>query len=740
MIERPRNFMDKYEKNTIKKEQGITLISLTVTIIVMIILAGATISLVTGDNGMVAKAKEIKANIEKAQEEGQNRIDSLKGTTIANDGTTILNDENAPTINSMDVTYVTDTSFKVSVNVTETGSGLAKIEYSIDGGEHFTTPKYDNRAKSYTFDDISLGFEEYNVVVKATDVEGNSSTSNKKYQQVVKRLIPEGFYYVGGKTNKGVVISDSKEDENKYSGQEIVGTDLQGNQFVWIPCTIDNSGSELKYARTEWYVETDGDDNSRAIKDELTLNDSSVTYSDKDKEYGINAGITNEIVAQINAEKASVAKYGGYYIGRYEVGKSGDTTVVKYNQTPYGNITWSTAYNLAKGVIKNQEATSYLCSSYAWDTAVNFIQNNSTAKDYATSIEGFNGNWYSQVVKDKSGNIIKSANTSQQLNTGLTTQFCNIFDIGGNESEFTTELNPGTSETVVFRSGDYAGTLQAGSRWDAGSDCCDTDHGFRTTLFLTNTSVKMPIISSVQYASSGFDSTQAVIGDKVTLTINSNYVLTKKPTITINGTVVNTVWNGKVGTATYTIPDNITLTEGEKIPVSVSDYAADGRDGEAIIVSNYTSNVYYSKKNVQEGKYAIITALNDGYRIDIDDGKQNENSGNAQLWNNGCKQLFELIYIGDGYYKIKCTPTDFVLDVNGGSSESGTNLQQYTWNDTNSQKWKFNKTTDGNYYFIQSKIGTVLDLSNGTIADGTNILLWTLDSSKKNQQWKLEKN
>lgn len=184
MIERPRNFMDKYEKNTIKKEQGITLISLTVTIIVMIILAGATISLVTGDNGMVAKAKEIKANIEKAQQEGQNRIDSLKGTTIANDGTTILNDEDAPTINSMDVTYVTDTSFKVSVNVTETGSGLAKIEYSIDGGEHFTTPQYDNRAKSYTFDDISLGFEEYNVVVKATDVEGNSSSATKKVEKL----------------------------------------------------------------------------------------------------------------------------------------------------------------------------------------------------------------------------------------------------------------------------------------------------------------------------------------------------------------------------------------------------------------------------------------------------------------------------------------------------------------------------------------------------------------------------
>ena len=629
MIERPRNFMDKYEKNTIKKEQGITLISLTVTIIVMIILAGATISLVTGDNGMVAKAKEIKANIEKAQQEGQNRIDSLKGTTIANDGTTILNDEDAPTINSMDVTYVTDTSFKVSVNVTETGSGLAKIEYSIDGGEHFTTPQYDNRAKSYTFDDISLGFEEYNVVVKATDVEGNSSTFNKKYQQVVKRLIPEGFYYVGGKTNKGVVISDRKEDENKYSGQEIVGTDLQGNQFVWIPCTIDNSGSELKYARTEWGVEEDGDDNSRAIKDELTLTDTSVTYSDADTANGINADVSKEIVAQIKAEKASVAQYGGYYIGRYEVGKNGDTAVVKYNQTPYAEITWSTAYGLAKKIITNSEVNSYLCSSYAWDTAVNFIQNNSTAKNYATSIEGFNGNWNTQEVKDPSGNVIKPAGTSQQLNTGLTTQFCNIFDMGGNEAEFTTELNPGTSETAVLRGGYDGDCGPAGLRWDIGSGHAGIGCGFRATLFLTNNRVKMPIISSIQYASNGFDSTQAVIGDKVTLTINSNYVLTKKPTITINGTVVNTVWNGKVGTATYTIPDNITLTEGEKIPVSVSDYAADGRDGEAIIVSNYTSNVYYSKKNVQEGKYAIITALNDGYRIDIDDGKQNENSGNA---------------------------------------------------------------------------------------------------------------
>ena len=297
--------------------------------------------------------------------------------------------------------------------------------------------------------------------------------------------IPTGFYYVGGTKASGIVISDNKNDKNKYRNQKVVGTDLLGNQYVWIPCTTDSSSSDLQYTRTEWGVEVDGDDNSRAIKDELTLTDASVTYSDADTANGINADVSKEIVAQIKAEKASVAQYGGYYIGRYEVGKNGDTAVVKYDQTPYAEITWSTAYGLAKKIITNSEVNSYLCSSYAWDTAVNFIQNNSTAKNYATSIEGFNGNWNPQAVKDPSGNVIKPAGTSQQLNTGLTTQFCNIFDMGGNEAEFTTELNPGTSETVVLRGGDYNYDFSpAGHRWDDISGYAYINHGFRATLFL----------------------------------------------------------------------------------------------------------------------------------------------------------------------------------------------------------------------------------------------------------------
>ena len=384
--------MKRTKQQKEKFNQGITLVALVVTIVVLLILAGVSLNLVLGENGIISKAREASTKTVQAQQNSE-------------------------------------------------------IEMNL------------------------LEQELANATKEPDPAEG------------VK--IPTGFYYVGGTKTSGIVISDNVNDKDKYKNKAVVGTDLLGNQYVWIPCTTDSTSSKLQYARTEWGVEADGDDNSRAIKDELTLTDASVTYSNADTANGINADVSKEIVAQIKAEKASVAQYGGYYIGRYEVGKNSDTAVVKYNQTPYASITWSTAYGLAKKIITNSEVNSYLCSSYAWDTAVNFIQNNSTAKNYATSIEGFNGNWNPQAVKDPSGNVIKPAGTSQQLNTGLTTQFCNIFDMGGNEAEFTTELNPGTSETVVLRGGSYYyDDAPAGYRWDNVSGDACVVRGFRATLFL----------------------------------------------------------------------------------------------------------------------------------------------------------------------------------------------------------------------------------------------------------------
>ena len=60
-----------------RKEQGITLISLVVTIIVLIILAGVSIGLLLNEDGIITKAREAKQNIELAQIEEQEKLNEL---------------------------------------------------------------------------------------------------------------------------------------------------------------------------------------------------------------------------------------------------------------------------------------------------------------------------------------------------------------------------------------------------------------------------------------------------------------------------------------------------------------------------------------------------------------------------------------------------------------------------------------------------------------------------------------
>ena len=52
--------MIKFKINDIQKNGGITLIALVITIIVLLILAGVSIALLTGENGILTKAGDAK--------------------------------------------------------------------------------------------------------------------------------------------------------------------------------------------------------------------------------------------------------------------------------------------------------------------------------------------------------------------------------------------------------------------------------------------------------------------------------------------------------------------------------------------------------------------------------------------------------------------------------------------------------------------------------------------------------
>ncbi len=60
-----------------KKQNGITLVALVVTIVVLLILAGVSISLVMGQNGVVKKAQDAKTNYTNAAGEEQDQMDKV---------------------------------------------------------------------------------------------------------------------------------------------------------------------------------------------------------------------------------------------------------------------------------------------------------------------------------------------------------------------------------------------------------------------------------------------------------------------------------------------------------------------------------------------------------------------------------------------------------------------------------------------------------------------------------------
>lgn len=76
-----------------------------------------------------------------------------------------------------------------------------------------------------------------------------------------------------------------------------------------------------------------------------------------------------------------------------------------------------------------------------------------------------------------------------------------------------------------------------------------------------------------------------------------------------------------------------------------------------------------------------------------------------------------------------------VLDVNGGVSANGTNVQQYDSNGTYAQKWIAVKNSDGSYTF-QSALAenAVLDVNGGSSANGTNVQLYTSNGTNA-QKW-----
>lgn len=280
-------------------------------------------------------------------------------------------------------------------------------------------------------------------------------------------------YFTDEKINSGVVVIDEK-----------------GNEYVWVPCTLDGANGTIKYEK---------------VNGENTIDDTLPT------------GVTDETT--------QISKYGGFYVARYEASlpdseatedllktktfsiQTNNNVSVGIPQSKYDKILWNyVTYPVAKIVSEKVQSNDYvqscLITGKMWDTMCTFISktgvdvsNNSDSwGNYSASSYTITGYYLVNSVGKYSygNNFNKTSSDIIHLTTGKYAKINsiaspkNICDVAGNLWEFNAELVSSNNNYAILRSGgaNYSGypALFRHRTWNK-NDTIPTI-GFRFALFI----------------------------------------------------------------------------------------------------------------------------------------------------------------------------------------------------------------------------------------------------------------
>ena len=427
------------------KERGITLVALVVTIIVLLILAGVTITSLLGDNGIISKAQQAADKMNNAIQSEQTEMNALIGeldNIIAGNGGT------------------------------GTGSG------GDTGGGDTPTTGPNGKPLLSTITTLQTSGN-----VEAEDSYGNIVT------------VPQGFKVVEGSAGEEISVPNG-----------VVIEDSAGNQFVWIPVGTVYKNAEQTQTSTiklgrYTFSTTDGTptlqqaafagdnegNSSQTYADIFTINSYFQELTNESSgTNGLNATAKN-----LEAFVQSVSDNGGYYIARYEASYGSGTSTSDYKPlskpstansesamnyepgTLWNFITQLDAAKVARNMYLNNQdingntvgVESDLVNSYAWDTAIVYIQEMGNT-DYANK-------------KDGNGTL---------KNTGATGDVaCNIYDMATNIREWTTEYYNGSGIAAwpyVNRGGDFNSNGGYTACRSYGAYSSNGYVSFRTTLYV----------------------------------------------------------------------------------------------------------------------------------------------------------------------------------------------------------------------------------------------------------------
>ena len=367
----------KYMKNN---KKGITLVALVVTIIVLLILAGVTITILMGDDGIIRKAQQAADSTNTVVEEELqgmsdlgDKMNSILDGTGGDDGTTDLTEN----WNLNKVTKVeSDDGKTVPVPI-----GFTKSTVEGEGS-------------------VDTGF-----VIKQGSDGGAISGVNEFVWVPVEE--PSEMFGTDGTNSLGKLYDFGTNSEPNNPPTARNWTEKNGI-MSWIKIYESGSGHEPD-------IVTDYDDKSGYLEI-----------------LGLSSGI--EFLTQLQNEfedmRKSVETYGGFYIGRYETGNLSQTkAVVQKNNTDINNKNWYTMYNKCKTIAEGTKATSSMIWGCQWDATLRWFLESEDPEvvKYVTDSTG-KGNY-------------RGTNGNQPIATGSVEEYSvnKIYDMAGNVNDWTLE-------------------------------------------------------------------------------------------------------------------------------------------------------------------------------------------------------------------------------------------------------------------------------------------------------------
>lgn len=139
-----------------------------------------------------------------------------------------------------------------------------------------------------------------------------------------------------------------------------------------------------------------------------------------------------------------------------------------------------------------------------------------------------------------------------------------------------------------------------------------------------------------------------------------------------------------------------------------------------------------SRDALPAGTYYIVSSLGSRKVIDVSGGASWDGA-NVQLYasNGTAAQQWTVSYDANGYATITNKGSGKVLDVAAGKSNPGTNVQQFSSNGTRAQKWVIEPIAGSSSFCIHSALAQnlVLDISAGSSANGANVQVYTANGT-----------